>query len=121
MMRNARHDFGLGSGIAAQLVGNDNTRDIPHPLEQLTEELSRRSLIAPGLHEDIEHFALLIDRAPKILQPTVDANEHLIEMPSIAESSATRTNPLAVDRTELQTPFADAFIANHAPALGHHF
>src|SRR5437867_8740057 len=107
MVFNARHDFCLGSCIASQLIGNDHTRNVPHDLEQLTEKLPRRSLIAPRLHKNIQYLAILVNRAPQILQLTVEANEHFIEMPSIAESSAMRTNPLAVQRTELQTPFSD--------------
>jgi len=35
------------------------------------------------LHEDVEHVAVLIDRAPKVMQPAPDADERPIEVPLV--------------------------------------
>ena len=46
-------------------------------------------LMAPGLHQEIDDFAVLIDSPPEVLQLAVDFQEKLIEMPSITEATLT--------------------------------
>jgi len=57
---------------------------------------------------------------PELPQLVVDRQKYFIEMPSVAESSAAGTNPLGVHRPKLQTPHADALIADCDAALSHH-
>jgi hypothetical protein len=52
----------LGSTIALQLVGNDHARDVGQAFQEFAEELLRRPLVAPALHQNVEHVALLIHR-----------------------------------------------------------
>ena len=73
------------------------------------------------LHENVEYLAVLVDGAPKILQLALDLQEHFIEMPPVTKSATTGTNPLGVHPPELQTPLADALIADREATLGHHF
>ena len=42
-------------------------------------------------------------------------------MPSVAGARTVRTNPLGVGSTKFQAPLTDGFLADHDPALGHHF
>jgi hypothetical protein len=53
--------------------------------QQPLEEALCSGAVPPVLHQDVEHGAVLVDRAPKAVQDAVDAQEHLI--PS-AESEA---------------------------------
>jgi 8-hydroxy-5-deazaflavin:NADPH oxidoreductase len=50
--------------IAGQLVGDNHPRHIPRALEQLTEKPLSRHRVALRLHQDVEHVAVLVDRAP---------------------------------------------------------
>src|SRR3954452_7182672 len=60
-------DLPLGRAIAAQLVGHDHTRDVLQPLQQLLEEAPGRLGVAPALHQDVEHGAVLVDRPPEVV------------------------------------------------------
>jgi hypothetical protein len=71
----ARKQLTLSDAIAPQLVGHNHPRLILHTLQQPLEEALRRLGIAPGLNQDIEHNAILIDGAPEILLHALDADE----------------------------------------------
>jgi hypothetical protein len=53
-------------------------------LQELPEELPGCSLVAPGLHQDVEHVAVLIDRPPQIVPFAVDIEKDFIEVPCVA-------------------------------------
>jgi hypothetical protein len=84
----------------------------------------RKNFLAACLlrrHQNIEHFAILADRTLQVLQLAVDPKKNFIEMPPVAESTAAGTNPLGLRPTKLQTPLADALIADCDLTRGHHF
>jgi hypothetical protein len=56
----------FGRAIPFQFVRDDHPRHVCQALEQLAEKLLRRSLVAPTLHQDVEHVASLIHRPPQI-------------------------------------------------------
>jgi hypothetical protein len=53
-----------GDAVASQLVGHDHPRHILRTLQKPPEEVLRSMGVAPGLNQDIEHNAILIDGAP---------------------------------------------------------
>ena len=63
-MLDARHDFLLCRRVAPQFVRNDDPRDVAQALEQVAKEFLGGTLISPWLHQDVEHFPVLINRAP---------------------------------------------------------
>src|SRR6516162_2989239 len=67
-------------------------------------------LIAPGLHQDIDDVAVLIDSPPEVLQLAVDFQEKLIEMPSITEVTLPPLQFPGVVRTKLLTPVPNRFV-----------
>lgn len=69
--------------VAAELVGDDHPRHILQALEQLTEESIGGVAISVRLDQHIEHVAVLIDRAPQIIQFAVDADEDLVKVPCV--------------------------------------
>src|SRR5438046_6702227 len=121
LMLHRRHDFGLGCCVAAQLIGDDGTWDVLKAFQQLAKELLGGFLVPPRLHEDIKHVAILVDCAPKIPQLAVDREKDFIEMPSVAETTTSRTHPLGIRPPELLRPFAARFVTDSDAALGHHF
>ena len=54
----------LSNPIAAQFVGHDHPRDILRAFQQAFEETLCGFAIAPGLDQNVQHNAILIDGAP---------------------------------------------------------
>ena len=81
-------DLPLGGTIARQLVGHDHTRNVLQALEQLLEEALGRLGAAPALHQNVEHRAVLVDGAPKVVTLAADADEHLVQVPLVARPPA---------------------------------
>ena len=50
------------------------------PIPRLNTGCAR---IAPALDQDVEHDAMLVDRAPEVVQHAVDPQEHLIKVPGV--------------------------------------
>jgi len=77
-------DLPLCGGVAAQLVRDDHARHLPQTAQQLAKETLGGLCIAPALDEDVEHVAVLVDRAPEIMRLALDADEHLVHEPFVA-------------------------------------
>src|SRR5215470_2679851 len=73
-----RQDLPLRCPVALQLIGDDDPWHVLEPLEQLAEKLLRRVLIAPALHQDIEHVIVLIDSAPQVMALPVDCQKYFV-------------------------------------------
>ena len=67
-------DLAFGRAVAAELVRHDHPWDVLQTAQQLAEEPPRRSGIAPALHENVEHMAVLIHGAPEVMQLAPDAD-----------------------------------------------
>ncbi len=74
-MLDARKHLTLSHTVAPQLVGHEHPRHILQTLQQSLEEALRSGGIAPGLHQDVEHDAILIDGAPEIVLHALDPDE----------------------------------------------
>jgi hypothetical protein len=44
------------------------------------------------LYQNVEHFAVLVNRTPQILRPATDLEKDVVEMPTIARATATRAH-----------------------------
>ena len=77
-------DLALGRAVTRQLVRHDDTRHVLQALEQLLEEALGRLGVAPALHQDVEHGAVLVDCPPEVRELATDADEHLIQRPFVA-------------------------------------
>ncbi len=113
---NTRHDFSSRSTVAPQLVCDDHSRDIPQSFQELAEEFLSRLLISAALDQDIQHIAILIHCTPEVMETTIDLEEHLVEMPSIAGSRRSAAQAVGVSLTELEAPFSDSLIAERQTA-----
>src|SRR6266700_5476880 len=119
-MLHRRPDFCLGCCVASQLVGDDGTWNVLKASQQLAKELFGGFLVPARLHENIKHVAILVDCTPEILQLAVDREKDFIEMPSVAETTTSRTHPLGIRPPELLRPLTDRFVTDNDAALGHH-
>ena len=72
----------LCHAVASQLVGHDPAAHIA-TLQQAPEEALGGFGISPLLNEDVEHNAVLIHGAPKIVLHALDPDEHLVQVPLV--------------------------------------
>ena len=54
--------------------------------QQLTEEPLRRTAITSGLHEDVDHVTILVNRPPEIPTPALNLHKQLVEIPGVAQA-----------------------------------
>ena len=80
-----RRDQSTAGGlIARQLVGDQAARDGALCFQELVEESDRSSPIPSGLHEDVDHIPILVNRPPQVLRSALHPHEQLIEIPRIS-------------------------------------
>ena len=77
----------MGSGIAAELVGNKLPRWFPLMLQQLAKKALGGFAISPSRHQNIDHVSILIHRSPQIMTSSPDPDEELVDQPDVAGSS----------------------------------
>ena len=97
-VKHRRHHRATGGRVTAQHVGDQASRHLPLGLQSRAKEAHRGVPIPSRLHEDVEDVTVLIHGAPQVLLATLDRDEHLVEMPGVAEAvtSAPRIRPTSV-------------------------
>ena len=83
-MSHSRQDYFLRNSIASKLIRNNHAGPALAGLQQLTEEPYSSKTITFRLHQNVDDGALLIDGTPEIMLHAVDAQKHLVQMPSVA-------------------------------------
>jgi hypothetical protein len=111
----ARQNLLLGCAIALQLVGNDHSRHVPAPFEELAEELLGRMLVPPALHQDIEHSPVLIHGLPEIMALPIDREKDFIEIPLVTRPRASASELIGIGLAEFPTPLPNGFIRDEDP------
>ena len=66
-MVDRRHDGAERSAVTFQLVRDQAKRNLPLTLQELEKEALCGATVTPGLNEDVDHIAVLINRSPQIL------------------------------------------------------
>ena len=120
-MLHAKQDLAFRSPITLQLIGDDHTRNVVQPFEQLAEKSLRGLFVAVALHKDSEHICVLIHRLPQILSLATDGEEDLIQVPFVATARATTTQFIGRGLTKFEAPLPHRFIGHDDPALGQKF
>jgi hypothetical protein len=118
-MLHRRHQLAVSDLIAGQLVGHNHPRHLPQAVEQPTEKPLSRHRVAPRLHQDVEHVAVLVDRAPQLTGSAVDLDKNLVEVPLVAGAGSAPAQLVGIVRPELGTPGADRLVADHDTAGPH--
>ena len=83
-MGHRRHELAVRHRVAGQLVGDNHPGHLPQALAQSAEQLLCGHRVSARPHQNVEHVAVLVDRAPQVPPCAVDLNEHLIEVPVVA-------------------------------------
>ena len=95
-MGDRRHDRSVRRPVAAQLVGDQPPRLTLLALQQLAEKACGSPAVAPRLDEDIDDVAILIDGTPEIVPPSLDGDEDLVQVPSVAQLALSALEPASV-------------------------
>jgi hypothetical protein len=82
-MPHIRQDFSLCDAIAAEPIPDDFARLVLQAHQEASEKAYGRCGVTPLLHDDIEHYTVLVHHAPKIEELAVDLQIHLIRVPSV--------------------------------------
>ena len=92
-MFNLGKQLALSRTVTSQLVSHDHARHILKAFQQAPKEAFGGTGAPPWLNEDVEHDAVLIHGAPKIVLHTLNPNEHLIKVPLVTSpwTTAART------------------------------
>ena len=85
----SRKDVARCDPVAFELVSEQTVGGLALTIQHLANEPLGGMRIAFALYEDFEHLTVLIDSPPEIVNLTIDANEHLLAMPLVAETSFT--------------------------------
>ena len=73
----------------------------------------------PTKPKTAEHVAVLVDRAPQVMDGAVDLDENLVEVPFVAGAGSAPAQLVGVVRPELGTPGADRLVGDHDTAGQH--
>ena len=103
-MLHAGHHNPLCGGIAGQLVRDHHARSDALLLEQLAQQALGRLCIAAALNQDVEHDAVLVDRASEPMLPACDADHDLIEVPLVSWRRKTSADLVGEALAELHRP-----------------
>jgi hypothetical protein len=87
-MSDSWQDYSFCSTIATKLVRNDHPRSAATGLQQLAKETDSSEAISFGLHQDVDHHAMLINCTPQIMLDAIDLQEHFIQEPLVRPASA---------------------------------
>ena len=109
-MDHGRHHGAVRRRVAAQLVRDQTARFAALSFQELPEEPFSRPAIAPRLHQDVEHVAVLVHGPPQILLPPPDLDEQLVQMPGVALAAPAVPQPPCVVEPERSTPMSNRLI-----------
>src|SRR3712207_983984 len=111
-------NLALRHPVAPQPISDDAPRLVLEPGQQALEEALGGRGIPPILDQDVQHHAVLIHRAPEVMQLAVDLQEDLVQVPGVARLRPSPTQPAGELAAELQAPLPDALVADHDAPLG---
>jgi hypothetical protein len=106
--------------VAAEAIRDHGMRDSNRSSQEMTKERLRSRAIPPCLHQDVDNLTILINRSPQVMNGSVDADEHFVDMPTPAHSFFVWPQPSGVFGSELATPQSDRLIADRHASGGKH-
>ena len=110
-MIRARCQFTDGLDVTAQLVG-DHDPWFAEQGDQSLEEPLCGLCVSACLHENIEHVAICVDRAPQPMFLAVDRDDNFIEVPLVVGSRTVPTDALSEVLTKAVKNEVDIVLEN---------
>src|SRR6476469_582287 len=120
-MPHRRHELAVRHLVAGELVSDDHPGHLPQALEQSAEELLGGHRVSARLDQNVEHGAVLVDRAPQVPLCAVDLDEHLIQVPFVARPPTTTARLVSVLLPEPLAPGPDRLIGHVDTTFEHQF
>jgi hypothetical protein len=105
------------SPIRSEVVGNELVWNKAIFLQQLAHQFERRPLVASGLDQHVEHFALGIHSTPEIDQAAINLEIDLIEMPDGVGLRPSSAQVRCDHRPEMVHPAAHSLVGHQDPTL----
>jgi hypothetical protein len=102
----------LCHAVASQLVGHDHPRHMVQSLQQAPDEALGGFGISALLNEDVEHNAVLIHAAPKIVLHAPDLDEHLVQVPPVPGPWPSAAQAVGKAPAELLAPAPNSLIGD---------
>ena len=87
-VHHGRHHGAERRRVADQLVRDQPSGLTAFPFQQPAEKALGRAPVAPGLHEEVDHVAVLVDRRPQILLPPLNVDEQFVQVLRVAQGYA---------------------------------
>ena len=115
LVRTVRHRWHHSSacrGVAAQLVRDEPTGAATLCLQQFPKDPDGGAPIPSRLDEDVEDFAVLVHGSPRVLSAPVARDEELVEVPGVAQATASLSESVRVGPSERLTPLADGLVSD---------
>jgi hypothetical protein len=113
----AEKQLTLSDAIAPHLVGHNHPRYILQTPQKLLEEALRGVGIVPGLNEDVEHNAILIDGTPEIALHASDSDEDLVHVPLVPWPRPAAAQAVSETRAEFLAPASYRLVGDHDAGL----
>src|SRR5437879_5616583 len=104
--------------VAGEFVGDHDPRlGARLAVEHTTQEALGGYLIAPLLDQDVQNDSVLVNGSPQPVTFAMDLQRNFVQMPLVAGSHSSSTQPCRKCGSELGAPLADGFVADNDPAL----
>jgi hypothetical protein len=105
--------------VAGKLVGDHDPRlGARLAVKHTTQETLGGYLIAPFLDQDVQNDSVLVNGSPQPVTFATDLQRNFAQMPLVAGSHSSSTQPCRKCGSELGAPLADGFVADDNPAFG---
>jgi len=111
-VNNRGHHEAVGRRVTAQRVRDQTSWRTALPFQQLPKEAHGRPAITSGLHKHVDHVAVVVDRPPEVLLPTLDGHEQFVQVPGVAQASSAPSERTRVLRTEGPTPLPNRLVGD---------
>ena len=113
------HEAAVGRRVAAQLVRHQTSWRTASPFQELPAEAFRRVSITPGLHQNVDHIAVLVDGPPEILLMPLKIDEEFVQVPGVAHRPTAAPRRARIRRPERATPLPHRLVGHgDAPLRG---
>ncbi len=86
--------------------------------QHLAKEALSGSLVSVACDQNIQDIAVLVHRSPKIMTFAADGDEHLVDVPDVAESTLSPPQSAGVRGSELPAPRSNGFVRHRDATLG---
>ncbi len=121
VMPGGETELAKGRGVGSPLVSDDCPWRETMLFQKFTHQLQRGFLVAFGGYEEVEHLAILVDRAPQIHPATADRDVHLVQVPLRVSSWPSLSKTSRNLRAEPLYPPTNSLVRNFDAPFSHKF